>query len=302
MDFYIHPITSGGLEMPLVESLLAGTPIATVNYSCGEEFCEQDFVTEIAYSTYRELGSQFIKSQPYAHHITKIMEDKIGADLSADSIKGREWALKEFDLNIICKRIEDWIDSCPEVVHDFAIDKMEQNDRYSFQNIEDPEEWAIDLIKNVFGYDESSKNDTVKRIVDKINKGQSRVELYNKAIAAARRHNESKRRNASSNFFKVEEETDNVCVMAPGALEDKLNISKFFSDLCKKEKNVFLVGDEMDRNVFSQFGKFVLLPRNEDRNQIEWIRNLKTLGGKKRFKAVYVKYQNELKYVENKQE
>lgn len=300
MDFYIHPITSGGLEMPLVESLLAGTPIATVNYSCGEEFCEQPFVTKIDFSTYREFGSQFIKSQPYAEDIASIMEEVLDCDLSDISDQGREWALKEFDLNLICKRIEDWIDNCPEVTHDYILAKTEMNQNYELnKEIASNEEWAIDLIKNVFGYNESDKNETVKKIVKQIEDGESRESVHSKAIEAATIHNDSKKRTAANNFFKIDEEIDNICVISPESLEDKIIISKFFKELCEEEKNVFLVGDEsIDRNIFSQFGKFTLMPKSNN-NQIDWLRNLKNASGEKRFKGIYYKSQTGLNYVKN---
>ncbi len=303
IDFYIHPITSGGLEMPLVESLLAGTPISTVNYSCGEEFCSQPFVTKIDYSTYREFGSQFIKSQPYAEDIAIVMAESSMCDpdtLSSLASSGREWALREFDLNTICKRIEDWIDNCPEVKHDYVLSKTEMNDKYELNTSEiTDEEWTIDLIENVFGYCESSKNDTVIKIVKQLKDGESKQSIYNKAIEAAKIHNESKRKTAADNFFKKEDETDNVCVIAPDTLEQKIIMSKFFQELCEKEKNVFLVGDEkIDSNIFGQFGKFTLMPKQGDK-QMEWLSNLRNSSGAKRFKRIYYQFNTTIQYVEN---
>jgi predicted small metal-binding protein len=298
MDFYIHPITSGGLEMPLVESLLAGTPIATVNYSCGEEFCEQPFVTRLPFSTYREMGSQFIKSQPYAQGVADVMrgfKDWISPKtLSEVSQEGRDWALKEFDLNLICKRIERWLDTSPPATH-------EQNENYPFNDtVEDPEEWAIDLIKNIFGYKESSKNETVQKIVTHIQRGHPRIEIHNDALSKAKIHNDSKKANAASNFFKVEEETDNVCLICPAELEEKLIVSKFFSKLSREEANVFLAGTESDGNIFSQYGKFTLIPKNNNTANIDWLKNVKTESGKPRFKKIYFKNGNQIEEIENK--
>lgn len=304
MDFYIHPVTSGGLEMPLVESLLAGTPIATANYSCGEEFCEQPFVTQILHNEYREIGSQFRKAQPLARDIANIMQSVELGDtnyyLPSMAAEGRAWALEQFDLNKICATIEDWLDSCPEAVHDYSIKTVVYNDEYEMNvAIEDNEEWAINLIRSVFGYNESDKNETVKKIVKKLEDGESRESIYEKSIIAARTHNESKKAGAASNFFKDDDETDNICVIAPPSLEDKLIMSKFFSQLCKREKHVFLVGVEMDRNLFSQFGKFVLLPKNNNTNQVEWLANIKNKKGLKRFKKIYYKDGVEVKEIEN---
>lgn len=303
MDFYIHPVTSGGLEMPVVESLLAGVPVATANYSCGEEFCEQLFVTTIPHSEYREIGSQFKKAQPYAENIAEIMESiQLSPEiLEEKSEQGRIWALDQFSIEKICKKIEEWIDSCPEVEHDeYSIQSVVYNEEYEFnEKIENPENWAIDLIKGVFGYNQSELDSTVKRIVQNLSKGEDRRSIHEKAIASARTHNESKKRNAASNFFKNDSETNNICFIAPSSLEQKIIVSKFFAKLCEENDNVFLVGMEMDKNLFSQFGKFVLLPKNSDTNQVEWLAHIKNKEGKRRFKKIYHVEGNSLKEIEN---
>jgi glycosyltransferase involved in cell wall biosynthesis len=298
MDFYIHPITSGGLEMPLVESLLAGTPIATVNYSCGEEFCEQDFVKIINHSEYREIGSNFKKSQPCPNSIKDIMEWAVSADLNDRSKLGREWALKEFDLNLICKRVEDWIDSSPPADHSYSIKSQTYNEDYEPNNqIVDDEEWAMELVKGIFGFEESKHSDTIKKMVNNLEKGSSREELYKRAIEAAQCHNQSKKAGAASNFFKNDDDTNNVCFIAPPSLEDKLNVSTFFKELCLGDHSVYLVGVELDGDLFSQFGKFTLLPKNTNTMKIEFLANIKNQSGKKRFKTIFYKAENEIKTV-----
>lgn len=303
IDFYIHPVTSGGLEMPIVESLLAGVPVATVNYSCGEEFCEQPFVTTITHSEYREIGSQFRKAQPSANHIAEIMESVqlFPKSLELKSKQGREWALDQFSIEKICKEIEKWIDSCPEVNHDeYSIKPIVYNEDYPFNDkIENNEEWAIDLIKGVFGYNQSEFDSTVKKISKNLVNGDSREQIYEKAIFSAKTHNESRKKSASSNFFKNDSDINNICFIAPPSLEQKIIVSKFFSELCKEDSNIFLVGMEMDRNFFSQFGHFVLLPKNSDTNQVEWLLHIKNKEGKRRFKKIYYVEENNLKEIEN---
>lgn len=68
--------TSGGFEYTHAESLLAGIPLASVNYSCGEDFCKQDFVFEVkpTQNLTRECGTGFKKFVPDINSIVEFYE------------------------------------------------------------------------------------------------------------------------------------------------------------------------------------------------------------------------------------
>jgi len=303
MDFYIHPVTSGGLEMPIVESLLAGIPVATSSYSCGEEFCEQPFVIPIDFNEYRELGTQFRKAQPVASSIATIMREVEAGilDLNSASKAGREWALDQFDLNKICASIETWLDSCPNAIHDYPTTAINYNDDFEFDDSDiSDKEWAVNLVKGIFGFRESELNDTIKKIIKSLKDGRSRKDIYNAGITSARNHNKSRRETSMSNFFKDEKDPNNVCFIAPQSLEDKIIVSKFFSELCLKEDTVFLVGTETDRGIFEQYGRFILIPSNLNAVKLEWLISLETEKGEKRFKKIFYKEGYDLKEFENK--
>lgn len=107
--------TSGGQEYTNVESLLSGIPLACPNYSCGEDFVSSGLVKEIKGTNTREHNSGFKKFVPYIDSIVEFYE--YICDLNEDDrIKltecGREWAIKNFDENVISKQIEQFLDSC----------------------------------------------------------------------------------------------------------------------------------------------------------------------------------------------
>lgn len=299
MDYYIHPITSGGLEMPLVESLLSGTPISTINYSCGEEFCENKFVKTIKHNFYREFGTQFKKSQPEVNSIIEIMDYALNNNLEKDSKEGREWALKNFDKNTICKGIEEWIDSQPEANHNYDLKNKKYNNKAEFNDAEiDDEEWAKDLIMSVFGYDESSRNNVVKKILENLKSGESRRHIYEKAISAATRNNVFYEETAISKFFK-EETTNNVCVVLPESLEERLGLLDFIKTLCDSEDNIYIVGEKGCGEVFAECGRFTTLPKSENTTNLSWLKNITNIDGGKRIKTIFYKSGGILKKDDN---
>jgi glycosyltransferase involved in cell wall biosynthesis len=133
-DAYIHPATSGGFEMPVLEALFCGLPVATTNYSYGTNFTVNPEVFPLDFTLYREHGSQFDKAQVLPSSIVEFME-KI-TSLSKEEIqqKGynlRQWALENFDGNKICAKIEKFIDDLPFTDYDFSFNKETQDEAQS---------------------------------------------------------------------------------------------------------------------------------------------------------------------------
>ena len=60
MDYYCHPFTSGGQEIPIQEAKLTGLITGVTNYSCGEESCEEGSGSlPLSWSEYREHQTEF---------------------------------------------------------------------------------------------------------------------------------------------------------------------------------------------------------------------------------------------------
>lgn len=197
MDAYVHPMTSGGLEMPLVEALLAGKPCATVDYACGSDYTDQSFVYSLEYNTGREPVSNFIKAhvrpQSIANFFNKIETAKSSKILEW-SQKGRKWAQERFDTKVIGKQVEDFLDGLPEVkegAFDFVDKKFD--DTYPFQDedqITSDLEWLLDLYGGIFGMIEDENSIGVRNWLGKLSKGEeSRESIYNRFIEIAKHEN-----------------------------------------------------------------------------------------------------------------
>lgn len=153
MDFYIHPMNCGGLEIPMCESLYAEVPIATVDYSSGSMFCSQLFVSKIDFSWTTQIGTQFNRAAPYPSSIAKLMKKFYYMDQKErDELgkSGRNWALKTFSPYVVCKQWENIIDSIPGHNWDFNFSTTPKNPQaIILDNIESDEEFIITLYDKI---------------------------------------------------------------------------------------------------------------------------------------------------------
>lgn len=122
MDIYVHPFSSGGIEIPILEAKLAEIITCVTNYSCGEELCEDGSGTlPLEFSKYYEHGTNFIKATTSPSSIAKQIQKVFNMDDSKRrefSKIGREWAVKNFSTEIIGKIIEQFLDNLPKINYD----------------------------------------------------------------------------------------------------------------------------------------------------------------------------------------
>lgn len=299
MDYYVQPVTSGGLEMPLVEAMMAGIPCATCNYSCGEEYCETGLVQPIPFNLYREFRTEFLKSQPDPLAFAKILTKAASADLSGVAAKGREWARENYDVDKTCQFIQDWVDNSPEVDHDsYTIGAQEVDETYYPPDIEDDVEWCKNLVSGISNTDESEESESIKALMKKLREGESRESLLKKAQDSAKKFNKN------YNSMKIEEwvdiEAENVVLISPNEIWDKILLIDKIKDLTKEGEKLAVVGTEYDVEILSQGGSFSLIPVNEHSIRPEKLLSMKSKKqGKPAFKRVYLFHGNEFNCIVN---
>jgi len=195
MNFYIHPANSGACEMPCVEAALTELPVATCNYSYGEDIIKFNKGSiELDYTFYTEIGSLFLKSNPNPNTIAKIIyraltmkPDKI-ADLGRLS---RTWALENYATNKTGKEIAESILAIPK--HDFHFDRnksAEKNDKYPMPDISDNLSWLKDMYKNILFMDLPDDDSGVIQWMQQLQNGAKREDIYNFFINVARQDND----------------------------------------------------------------------------------------------------------------
>jgi len=203
MDFYCHPMTSGGFEMPILEACLAGLPIATCPYSCGETYTNNPDVFAFDLSYYRERSSNFLKCQPSVDSIVKSFEHyySMGKDGRKEvGNKMRQWATDNFNPDVYVKKLEEFIDNLPNVEYNFNIHSNINVD-YPMPNIEDHKEFVIDLYKNILATDINERSEDFINIMDSLYKGNTHESVYSDFIKYGKALLNNKKSHDFSKYF-----------------------------------------------------------------------------------------------------
>ena len=192
MDVYVHPFTSGGLEIPCYEAKLTELPVLVTNYSCGEDLCVDGAGSlPLEWAEYREPDSMFIKSSTYPSSIAKQFKKVLA--MSPESRKelgqtGRKWVIENYYVDKIGKVLEDTIDQAPFVDETTLFEKKKENSNpyYSMPEIQDDGQWILHMYKNILDKPQVDANDEgYKHWIARINKDLNRqqIEQYFRQVA-----------------------------------------------------------------------------------------------------------------------
>lgn len=152
-DATVSPLTSGGLEYENVNTLLCGLPLATTNYSSGEDFCELPFVSTIEWFPRFEAGTSFMKATNSVPSIKSFIEkvwkmsDKERRSIGEQS---REWAAKTFSAETVGAQWEAAFDAVPfRDWSSITLTPKPKNDKYPMPDIADDGAWIKALYNNI---------------------------------------------------------------------------------------------------------------------------------------------------------
>jgi glycosyltransferase involved in cell wall biosynthesis len=194
-DVFCHPASSGATEIPTVEAAAAEKIILTADYSYGEDIIELNKgALCLDWAKYTEIGTQFIKSSPFPSSITKQIKKVYNMDAAKRAEMGklnRLWAKENYDLELNCKKIEEYIDSLPYVDWDnIKLDSPPKNE--NFQLPPNYKEISVDEFINLL-YKEVliGKPDPqgYKNWETQLNNGAPREKIYEYFINVARSDN-----------------------------------------------------------------------------------------------------------------
>lgn len=221
MDQYCHPMTSGGFEMPILEACLSGLPIATCPYSCGTTYTDNKDVFSFDLSLYRERSSNFLKAQPtpesiansfrHFHNMGREGRKEIGSRM-------RAWAIENFDPDKHVKKLEEFIDSLPEVNYDYKISQS-VNVNYPMPDLKDDKEFIADLYQNILGVDPDPNGEEFKNILSTLKRGDSRDSVYKEFIKYATFQIQAQENRKFEKFF-VNNDQKRLLYIIPSSLED----------------------------------------------------------------------------------
>jgi glycosyltransferase involved in cell wall biosynthesis len=156
--------TSGGQEYTNIESLLSGLPLACPNYSCGEDFCKNDFVYTIKGTHTYESNTGFKKFVPDINSVVdffKFVHDLSESKHKDITEKGRKWAIQQFDAYNIAKIYEEFFDSCKPIDWDIYLNKKKElkNINAQVEDKQNDEDFIRECYTKILNNSEVEKND-----------------------------------------------------------------------------------------------------------------------------------------------
>lgn len=203
-DACVSAFSSGGLEYHNVQSLLCGKPLASTNYSCGEDFCEQSFVYKLGFDKYMEHGTNFIKSTTNVSDIKKFYSKvwlSSKKELEEWGNIGRQWAVKTFSIETIGKQWENLFDSLPIVDWDkISLETEKKDPTYIPPPTEDNREWLKLLYANILKMDVTDSDEGLLHWEEKLKNGMKREDIHGYFVSVANAENE-KNQNQTNNTF-----------------------------------------------------------------------------------------------------
>lgn len=247
MDVYCHPFTSGGQEIPIQEAKLTELVTLVTNYSCGEDSCtEESGGLPLNWSEYREPGTQFIKASTCPQHIASQLSHVCNLSekqRSDTGKKARQWVIDNFSVEAVGKQLEKIIDSMPSVDYDFDPKASAFNPDYNpRENYPSPQEFIIDIYKNILNDDVDSNSQGVKHWLGQMQAGKTPQDVVNYFKQVAR---DGDQKNKTPNLEEVlgdEDKGNRIAVVIPESETDVFLINSLMKNLKKqyKKHNIYI--------------------------------------------------------------
>ena len=183
MDVYCHPFTSGGQEIPIQEAKLAGLITLVTNYSCGEEMCEHEaYSLPLEWAKYTEQDTEFIKASTRPISISRQLSKVLNMSLESRremGNKAREWIVKNFSVESVGRKLEEFIDHSPFINYDdsffFNCSEKNCNPEAVIEVIKDDAEWVNSLYAKILGRE--ADKDGFSYWTSSLAKGMARVDI-----------------------------------------------------------------------------------------------------------------------------
>ncbi len=200
MDAYVHPATSGALEIPLIEAQLTELPVMTSPYSFGEDICESPAALPLDFNFYYEIGTQFKKSSTCPKSICKQMMKVTGftsTERASMGKAGRQWALDNYSVAVIGKKWETFLDSIQPTTYDFDFKEKPKNPVAPVPDESSDTLWIMSLYKLILNMTVDASDQGLNHWLEQIKRGMPRNEIENYFRSVAEKENRDKHNTVS---------------------------------------------------------------------------------------------------------
>lgn len=240
-DAGVSAFTSGGQEYGNNQTLLCGLPLACTNYSCGEDFCEQPFVTPLSWHIYHEERSNFIKAATDESSITSFMRrvHKMSPrDRAFLGEQGRAWAVDTFGIAAIGAQWEKLFDTMP--VPDWSsitLTHVPKNEALPMPEGLDDEAFVTTLYKEVLAMDEPVTGEGARHWAARLKAGVTRADVHRFFIQTAQEENKKNGVGQQAVKFRsllTENGRKRVLFVIPRSIGDVFIVTALFESIHKQ--------------------------------------------------------------------
>jgi glycosyltransferase involved in cell wall biosynthesis len=223
MDAYCHPANAGGCEMPVIEALYAGLPIATVNYSFGKTFTDESFCYTIKHAWTVQDQTQFKRACPYPESIKDYISKIYFSTIEERELlgkSGRKFALETFSPSIVGNRWEVIIDNLPSIDYSYDFSEKLKNPDYPMPVNCGDNDFITLLYDNVLLQPEPENGDGRKHWLKTLAGGVSREEVYKFFVNVAKQDNTKNKKVNLSDFFDKDDKGKRALFYVEGNSDD----------------------------------------------------------------------------------
>jgi glycosyltransferase involved in cell wall biosynthesis len=258
MDVYCHPFTSGGQEIPIQEAKLTGLITLVTNYSCGEDMCQPEAHSlPLAWNEYREFGTEFIKASTSPQSIADQLKKVLAMPLEEKAKIGklaRKWTIDNFATNVICDKIEKFIESCDYGNYENTENKyIEKNPYAQIPYVEDSALWLKCLYSLILKTDVADADGGLLHWIEKLKTGTPRQSIESYFREVATKDNDKHKEFKIEELFSGSNPEDRIFVSIDSNLENIFLSTKIISSIKEKypDKKIFVGSTESCQAVFS---------------------------------------------------
>lgn len=236
LSAYVHPITSGGQELSLMESALVEIPSAITNYTCGFSHIQSScgIIHPLDYNFFREQNTQFKKASTSELSICETLQKFYTlpeAEREQLGQKTRQWALDNFDSKKIAKFVENFIDEQPYVDYTtFSFEKEEKDPNAIIENSDNDIEWIKQLYKKILKTEVNEKDEGLKHWIERLSRDLSRQQVENYFRHVAREDNNKNKKINFEDFLDAEDDKKILFVM-PDSIGDVYLCTSLFGSI-----------------------------------------------------------------------
>lgn len=247
MDCLVHPFTSGGLEIPLIEARLSGVPCANTNYSCGTTYTTKEAAGfPLSWRPYYEPGSQFIKATTLVDSIVEFLNKfkKLSEkEIENISNRGRKFALENYSTDVVGKRWEEIIDNLPDVEWDFDFSEKPKNPNYIPSDNPSDIEWLKEIYKNILLLDVQDTDKGLNYWLEQIKNGATRENILLYFKDQALKDNSSNNKIQFEDLLDHDDEGKRLAIVIPESAGDVLMVTSLLENLSKvyPEYNIYFI-------------------------------------------------------------